>query len=259
MNKYSEELKVAKNLAYKAGEIMTSYFSLDIHTDWKADNTPLTKADTDINKMVISEIANNFPDHRVMGEEESSVSNNDGKILWVCDPIDGTIPYSHGLNNSVFSLALVIDGNPVLGVILDPFQKLLYYAVQGEGAFLNEQPIKVTENKEFKKNMFILDGDFTLSPLVKEIEERNGLFVSYCSFLYGAKMVASGHFAGAIFTGPNPWDCAAIKIIIEEAGGKTSDLDGNPQRYDQKINGFVAGNEYYHQELIRIINETRNA
>jgi fructose-1,6-bisphosphatase/inositol monophosphatase family enzyme len=258
MNNYTRELEVAIELAQKAGEIMTSYFSMDIHTDWKADNTPLTKADTDINKMVIERIKESFPEHDVMGEEESS-SINKKEYLWICDPIDGTIPYSHGLNTSVFSLALVKEGDPIVGILYDPFQKLLFKATINEGAFLNDKPIKVSTTKEFKKNIFIVDGDFNLSPITAEIEARYGLFMSYCSFLYGAKMIASGHFAGAVFTGTHPWDCAAAKIIIEEAGGKTSDLDGNPQRYDQDINGFVAGNEFIHGQLLEIINKTRNA
>ena len=105
----------AKQLAQKAGEIMKNNFSHGMKKELKRDKSPVTTTDIAINKLVISEVKKYFPDHDVKGEEESSFENN-SEYVWVCDPVDGTYPFSHGLPVFTFSLALVKNGKPVLGV-----------------------------------------------------------------------------------------------------------------------------------------------
>lgn len=139
MNEYKD---VAIELAKSAGDTMRHHFTIGMKITWKADKTPVTIADTKINALVIKVIKDTFPTHGVLGEEASDYEVGD-KYLWVCDPIDGTIPYSHGIPTSVFSLALVKDGEPILGVVYDPFMERMFFAQKGEGAFMNEQIINV--------------------------------------------------------------------------------------------------------------------
>lgn len=136
-----EYLEFAKKLAYEAGDIMREYFQT---TDmvWKSDNTPVTQADTEINSRVIERIAAAYPEHSVIGEEESAVREG-ARYTWACDPVDGTMPYSHGLPISTFSLALCEDGKPVVGVVYDPFMDRLFWASVGGGAFCNDEAIHV--------------------------------------------------------------------------------------------------------------------
>ncbi|MDR1032910.1 MAG: inositol monophosphatase, partial [Candidatus Nomurabacteria bacterium] len=131
MNDY---LEFARRLAYAAGGVMLKYFRLGGGiSHYKEDNTIVTKADTEINQMVIDRVRATYPGHGVYGEEDSF--GRDKNELWVCDPIDGTNMFARGVPVAVFSLAFVVDGEPVMGVVYDPFTDRLYTAVKGEGAF----------------------------------------------------------------------------------------------------------------------------
>lgn len=251
-------LEFAKQLADSAGEIMRKYFQTT-ETEWKSDNTPLTQADTEINSMVVQRVAEAYPDHSVLGEEESA--NLGQKYTWVCDPIDGTIPYSHGIPVSSFSLALCEDGRPVLGVVYDPFVDRLFYASSGQGAFCNDEPIRVNDNG-FENSLMNLEDVASkrnvvrLDPgLRKALYDRKTKVVTYNSTTLPTTMVASGQFTAAIFNFSKPEDGAAAKVIVEEAGGKFTSMYGEDQRYDGPVKGYVASNGKIHDELMQIIKE----
>ncbi len=239
----------ALDLAKKAGGVIRSNFSLDVKKEWKADNTPVTETDTSINKMVIAAVEESFPDHGVLGEEESrSVTN--AEYLWVCDPVDGTMPFSHGIPTCVFSLALVKDGKPILGVVYDPFIDRLFYAEIGKGAFLNGKSIKVnTEN---------LNGNGVIgwpSRLNVFQELPNVKILNLWCVVYEGMLVAAGELVAAYYPHLNSWDVAALKVIVEEAGGKVTDKHGNEQRYDGKVKGAVISNGLVHDQLVNLVKE----
>lgn len=246
--------KFAIDIAVKVGEIMLANFSLGMKKDWKKDNTPLTATDIAINKLVIKEIANNFPDHSLLGEEESNMHNSE--YVWVCDPVDGTIPFSHGYPAFMFSLALTRAGESILGVMYDPILNRMFYAEKGKGAFLNGNKIKVSPVNGFKKAMINLDTDFRLIDLRNKLVERDAYATTFYGATYGASLVACGEFVAEVYEYSKPWDGAAAKIIIEEAGGKVTDIIGKEQRHDKRINGFVATNGLMHNELIGLIKES---
>ncbi len=241
----------AEKLAYDAGEVIRSGFSMEIVPDWKADGTPLTETDKKINQMVIDRVKSEFGDHDVMAEEGNDMDS--AEYLWVCDPVDGTIPFSHGLKMSTFSLALVKDGTPIVGVVNDPFTGLLFSASVGNGCLMNGEKVEVSKSSEIRQSLVIVEGPAPIINSVLEVTKRGGHVMKLASFVYGAKQIASGHFGGAIFGWTSPWDAAAVKVLVEEAGGKTSDLDGNDQRYDRETNGFVVSNGLLHEELLEIV------
>ena len=144
-------LEFAKGLAKEAEEIALRYFSFETETTWKGDDTPLTKADTEINDLVIKRINETYPEHSIYGEERSEIKEN-SKYIWVCDPIDGTAGFSCGLPIFVFSIALVDQSNglPILGLINDPVMKNMYFAYKGSGAYRNGKKIFVSKNTTFK-------------------------------------------------------------------------------------------------------------
>ncbi|MGB7957943.1 MAG: inositol monophosphatase [Minisyncoccia bacterium] len=239
------------DLAEKAGKIMLANFSLGMKKDWKEDNTPLTITDTTINKMVIEEVKKNFPDHALLGEEESNMKESE--YVWVCDPVDGTVPFSHGYPTFMFSLALTHNGESILGVLYDPTLKRMFYAEKGKGAFLNGQPMHVSKVSSFKNAMVNLDTDVRLIDLRKKLIDKDAYTTTFYSATYGAALVVCGEFVAQVYEYDKPWDGAAVKIIVEEAGGKVTDIAGKEQRYDKPINGFVATNGSVHDEIIRII------
>ena len=251
-------LEFAKKLAYEAGDIMRKYF-LATKTEWKSDNTPLTQADTEINRLVIERIGAEYPEHSVLGEEESDMKG--GALVWVCDPVDGTMPYSHGLPISTFSLALCEDGVPQVGVVYDPFMDRLFWAMTGGGAFCNGDRLQVN-NKNINNALIDVEGFGTSKNIINDVHNVMGSLmrvggkpVSLHSAILPTCLIAVGDFSGIVFNASKPEDPAAIKVIVEEAGGKVTDLFGNDQRYDQPTRGFIASNGVVHNDLVRIVRE----
>ena len=253
MQKY---LDFAKEIAYGAGEITRKYFKGDNGAKYKYDQTIVTKADTEINTYLINRVKEVFPDHSVDGEEEQFGSSD---YVWVCDPIDGTAMYARHIPVSVFSLALVYDGKPIVGVIYDSFTDKLYSATLGGGAYLGEEKIHVN-NLGFSGMRTIVnydmwpDAEYELYDVFKEMGKKT-YAVGLGSIINAASLVASGDFSLAVYPGTKHKNCdiAAAKIIVEEAGGKVTDLFGNEQRYDRDINGALITNGVLHEEALDII------
>jgi fructose-1,6-bisphosphatase/inositol monophosphatase family enzyme len=255
---YDKELDFAKDLAREAGEIMRENFIMGSKREWKADNTPVTVTDTTINSLVIERIKAAFPSHSVVGEEESFDNHSD--MTWVCDPVDGTMPFSHGLPISTFSLALTKAGVPLLGVVYDPFMDRLFYAAKDRGAYMNEAKISVNNNTELKNTLINAEGFPGSSPAIENVSDflnalkQTGAHVTTLwSVILPTALIAAGQFTAVVFNVTKPEDGAAIKVIVEEAGGKVTDLFGNEQRYDRNTKGFLASNGKVHDQLLQII------
>lgn len=252
-------LEFAKELAKEAEEIALKYFSFEVENTWKKNNTPLTKADTEINDLIIKRINETYPEHSIYGEEKSEIKEN-SKYIWVCDPIDGTMAFSVGLPTFVFSIALVDQSNglPVLGVISDPVMKNMYWAYKGSGAYRNGKKISVQDSTTLKNTYFNVAASgrsigFSNLPLIKTLSEMKCAVMKFPSFIYGGIQVANGKYIGAAFFKENGHDAAALKIITEEAGGKVTDLNGNERRYDEDGIGCLVSNGILHDELLKII------
>ena len=251
-----EYLEFAKEIAYKAGEIMMKYFKGDNQATYKFDQTIVTKADTEINEYLIKRVKETFPTHCVDGEEEKF---GDSNYVWVCDPVDGTAMYARHIPVAVFSLALVIDGVSQIGVVYDTFTDSLYYAIKGEGAYRNNQKICVNDvDLGDKRSVSHFDmwsqAEYNLYDTMKELGKKT-YFISLGSIIRSCMCIANGDFNFAIFPGTKHKNCdiAAVKVIVEEAGGKVTDLFGNEQRYDRDINGAVISNGKVHKEVIDTI------
>lgn len=255
-----EYLDFAKSLALQAGEIMIKYFDNDVSQREKADQSIVTIADEEINQMVIDKVETKYPDHSVFGEENSNIKES--KMIWSCDPIDGTFLFSKSIPCSVFSLALVEDGEPIIGVVYDFFLKKLYTASKGGGSYLNDKPIRVSDKPlDYRAALDVEDwpnSEFNLGPKLELAEKEKKLdFYAIGSVAYTCCLVARGSFEAVIFAGKKgkSVDIAAVKVIVEEAGGKVTDIEGNEQRYDGDINGAVVSNGIVHDELVRYLSK----
>ena len=248
---YSKELAVAKKIAAKSGKIMLKYFDNDQAVEVKGDKSLVTIADKLINTMVIKELRKVFPKDIVIGEEESTGEYGMGR-RWICDPIDGTAGYVWGTPTAMFSIALVVDGVPVVGVLYDPFLKLLYTGVKGGKSFCNKKVLKVS-NKQMNKGIFGLTGS------VKHLDERKywsalktsgARFAAFSGAVYKYALIARGRLVGYIEAGLNPHDVAASHVILENAGGKVTDLYGKPLDYTKPFKGAIASNGVVHDTLV---------
>jgi fructose-1,6-bisphosphatase/inositol monophosphatase family enzyme len=255
MSRYKQ---FALELAEKAGQIIRNDFKLGMRIEWKADNTPLVKTDLVINQLVIDSVRKKFPGHSVLSEEGNYFSG-ESDYVWVCDPLDGTIPFSHGIPVCAFSLALVCKGESILGVVYDPFMDRMFFAEKGKGAFMNGKKISISSRNTFRHSLFSVvhwvGAPFNFSELATVLKNK-GARISNVSIAYMGALVAAGEFTGTIFPGEQPNDTAAIKVLVEEAGGKVTDIFGNEQRYDRPIKGHITSNGIMHEKLLALVRET---
>lgn len=256
-----EYLEFAKDIAYKAGEIMIKYFETNNGASYKGDKTIVTLADKEINSYLINHVKEKFPTHSVDGEEEQFGKSN---YVWVCDPVDGTAMYARHIPVAVFSLALVINGISELGVVYDPFTDNLYSAVKGKGAYING--IKITVNDFLFDDMRSVsnfdmwpESDYNIYNVIKDLGQKT-YFIGIGSVIRACMCVASGEFNLSLFPGTKRKHCdiAAVKVIVEEAGGKVTDIFGNEQRYDQDIKGAIISNSKVHNEVVETIKKYFN-
>lgn len=262
----NSQLDFAKNLADEAGGIMLEHFQVGVARQTKEHegDTPVTVADTAINTLVINAIQNQYPTHEVIGEEES-FKNEDSDFVWVCDPIDGTFPYVMGVPTNVFSLSMVEkqNGQPLLAVVYDPYMKRKYWATRGGGAFMNGSVINV--NRVADMGQALIGGSGGRSNVLKAAEYKAAV-IEACyrplilsCVMYEAMLVASGQIAATVFPGAGCHDAVSAKLIVEEAGGKVTDVFGEEQRYDEPIKGAVISNGLLHDELVKLADVYKKA
>ncbi len=255
-NKLNEYLEFAKNIAKNAGKIMLKYFNQSNGASYKGDKTIVTLADTEINSYLIEKVKEKYPTHSVDGEEEQFGSSD---YVWVCDPVDGTAMYARHIPVAVFSLALVIKGEPIVGVVFDPFTNSLYTAIKGSGAYKNDEKIcvndfEIDDIRTVCNFDYWIKADYDVTKVLNKLRKR-AYFVGLGSVIRAGICIATGDFSLAIFPGTLHKNCdiAAVKVIVEEAGGKVTDLFGNEQRYDKSIKGAVISNGKIHREVIELI------
>ncbi len=248
-------LDFAKGLAYEAGDIMREYFDPKAQRKQiKPDGSPVTIADLEINRLVIRRVAEQFPNDGVVGEEESTDVYGSDKHLWVCDPIDGTAAFTWGVPTAMFSLALLIDGRPEIGVTYEPVTDRLYWAVRGLGAYLNNKLIKVNTNSLETGTLAASSTPSHFNrPYYQELQRHSVAMAPICGIVFSSASIAEGRSVGKITEGGKNHDIAASQVIIDEAGGKITDLAGKPLDYTKPFKGFVVSNGVVHDELLKYL------
>lgn len=255
--KGTSHLDIALDLAKKAGAIMRTNFDIGMKKEWKGDHTPVTQTDLDINDLVLKEIKHAYPDHSILAEEGDDFSD-DHEYVWICDPVDGTHNFSHGIPTATFALALTHKGAPIVSVIYDPFLDRMFSAEKGHGAHLNGKVIHVSESASLARTvlgMGKMTGVRNLIPFYEALRQYNVRTITGLSIHYMTMLVACGEFSASFFGGTSAHDMTAGKLLVEEAGGKATDLFGStPERFDRDMKGQVCSNGILHQELLDILN-----
>src|SRR3989344_2717313 len=198
-------IETAIDLAKKAGVIMRKNFTSHMKKEWKHDNTPVTETDLAINDLVLKEIKKRYPAHSIIAEEGND-HDESHEYVWMCDPVDGTHNFSHGLPTATFALALLHGGQPILGVIMDPFEDRTYWAEKGKGAFQNGKPIHVSNSPSIKKTLVGVGKTRdikNLFPVMDKLHQSGVSIISGLSIHYLSSLVAAGEFSASIFGGPS--------------------------------------------------------
>jgi len=246
-------LAFAVKLSKKAGGIALAHYGKNIRISFKggAKNNLVTEVDHKIEKMVVAEIHKNFPDHCVLSEEGGDCGHPASDHRWIIDPIDGTTNYAHNYSFFAISIGLEIKGRRVAGVVNAPYLKELFSAGLGMGAFLNGKPIKVSGTADLETSL--LATGFTY-------HNRGLNLPNFEYFLYNTQgirrcgsatldlcSVACGRLDGYWELGLRPWDMAAGALIVEEAGGRVTALDGTPLKLEGK--SLLAANRPIHKQM----------
>lgn len=256
---------VAISAASKSGEWIKSRMGQFRQLDLKSSPTDLvTEVDKGSETMIRNLIQTHFPHHDFLGEEgvapgaEASVKAlhacKDSEFLWIVDPIDGTTNYIHGFPFYCVSIALAVRGEVQLGVVYNPVHDEMFVAERGKGAYLRGKRTAVSEELRLSDSLiatgFPADRGTNLAAnmrgLNRVVNKARNVRTAGSAALHLA-YVAAGRLSGFWEFGLNAWDLAAGSLIVQESGGRITDLNGNP--YTLEVRDVLASNGRIHDEL----------
>ena len=248
---YEHERSFAAGLADRAATIGMSIFRHDVvRVTLKADLTPVTQADTQIEAMVREQIGAAFPDDRVLGEEEGGDASGEGRV-WIVDPIDATANFARGIPIWATLIALQVDGEQVLGLVNAPALGERYEAVTGGGATCNGEAIHVSpiDSLGSAQLLFAGHGEWHEGRLGERVRETLAAAHRTRGFgdFWGHMLVARGSAEAIIEAELSLWDYAALVPIVREAGGRMTMIDGGPLRHGGSV---LTSNGVLHDELV---------
>jgi histidinol-phosphatase len=225
-------LDFAHQIAWRAGKITLRHFQGDLAVDHKADESPVTIADRESEAFLRAAISARYPDHAILGEEEGLTGGADATYRWILDPIDGTKSFVRGVPLYGVMVALVREGEPVLGVVNVPALDEVVYAARGQGCWWNGRPCRVSATTTLRESLVvgtIAHGyeAYGKDAAFQRILGACGLFRTWGD-CYGHLLVATGRAEVAIDPIMNIWDSAALAPILQEAGGTFTDWRGAP-------------------------------
>ena len=247
--------EVAEAAARAAGRIAVDYRG-QVETKSKGLRNIVTEADFLCQAEIKRQIGAAFPDHRFLAEETDDTPGGAGELCWVIDPIDGTTNYSYGLPVFCTSIALTYRDVPLAGVVYDPMRDEMYAAERGRGATLNGRPIRVSERTEMVDALVGLEWA-TDPPLRLETVRRLDPLATHCMTVRspGAAALSLAYVAaGALDVYFNvklsAWDVAAGCLLIEEAGGRVTNVRGGPW----SIHGgnYLGTNGVFHERVLEL-------
>lgn len=247
-------IDVATRAAKLAGDLALKYFKSQPKVSYKADNTPVTIADKKAELAIRKMISQKYPDHGIIGEEFEAV-NPSARFKWVIDPIDGTKSFIRGIPFWSTLLAVMENDKPIIGICFFPALGEIYTAQKGKGAFLNGKRIRVS-NVSKLENAFISHGG------IKSFKRKHKLegFLKLMEIVqcdrgfgdaFGYALVAQGKIDAFLEGGNKIHDVAAPSILIQEAGGKFTNFDGE---FSLTSDCAVATNGLLHPKVIKLLN-----
>lgn len=235
-------LKAAKQYALDAGAILKQGFHKKKRIAYKGRIDPVTEFDLKSEKQLVSQIGRDFPGHAILAEEGSAADvKAESGYRWVLDPLDGTVNFAHGFPMYCVSVGVEYHGQLEVGVVFDPERNELFYASHGKGAFLNGRRIEVSQERRLDRALLATGFAYDIGTA-----RRNnlGLFARMAKKAQGIRRpgsaaldlcwVAAGRMDGFWELKLYPWDTAAALVILAEAGGKYTRINGQKYSIDDK-------------------------
>ena len=252
-------LQLAIAAAKEAGRIQMLHFGHSHSVEYKEAFNPVTKVDRLCDRAIVDMISNAFPDHDILTEERP-FEGKGSPWKWIIDPLDGTTNYLHGFPCFCVSIALEVEKEVKIGVIYVPPLQELFHAERGEGFFLNGERTVVSRVDRLSKSLVCTGFPY-------DVHEHADFYLRYFqqfilksfavrrpgSAAIDLSYLAAGRFDGFWEFKLHAWDVAAASLMITEAGGKVTDLQGRPFNiYSEEI---LASNGLIHEEMLQAIQE----
>lgn len=249
-----------KQIALEAGKIVKEGYSSHKEVTHKGVVDLVTEFDLKTEAFILDQLQKAFPDHTLVGEESHHGSYHYDKAIYV-DPIDGTTNFVHGIPHLAISLGVWEQGKPTLAVVYNPILEELFWAVRGEGAYCNGKQLEVSPQSKLQNALiatgfpyakvnagieyqWVIKCMTNLLPYIQDIRRLGAAAVDLC-------YLAQGKVEAFYEIDLKPWDVAAGILIVQEAGGKISNVDNKPFNFDDK--SIVASNGKVHQQLLKYL------
>ncbi len=253
---------LALRLIAEAGEVLRQGLGQQKEIHLKGAIDPVTQFDHQSEALLVDGLQLAFPDDAILAEERGGAT--DRPWTWHIDPLDGTVNFAHGVPIFAVSLGLAFEGIPVFGAILDPMRHELFEASFGQGARLNGQPIRVSSANDLLHSLLVTGFRYDIHT------HPDNNFREFAEFHLRARAVrrlgaaaldlayvAAGRFDGYWELEMQPWDLAAGVVIVREAGGVVTRLDGSSDMLRQPLS-LVASNGHIHAEMLSLLAQMRN-
>lgn len=246
-------MAVARDAALAGGRVLMEFLDSGVKVSAKGPRDLVTEADLAAERTIIESIRRHFPRDSILAEE--SGVHGSGERQWIIDPLDGTTNYSHRYPFFSVSLACRVEGRVQLGVVYDPVAEELFSATLGGGAQLNGKFIHVSEQSDLRHGFLAtgfshpgMETNLELfTRVLRKVQSVRGDGSAALDLCY----VACGRFDGYWELSLSPWDMAAGGLVVEEAGGRVSDLDGSPFQLEERT--VLASNGRIHHDMVEML------
>lgn len=262
-------LQTAKDAARAAGRVMQENLGAALTKTKCSNKDLLTEIDPMCQKVISDQVAQAFPQHKFLGEESVAAGDvasaqalaelMNSEWLWIVDPIDGTTNFVQGMPMSVISVGVAHRGNLVAGVIMDPYRDELFWASAGNGAYLNELQITTGPERTLGEAVIAAGSPPNMKSITPSLRGVNALMPECRTIrmLGSAALhlawIACGRLSGYFEPDLNSWDTAAGAVILREAGGRISDLDGS--EFQLTTRPILASNGHTHEAILKVLQE----
>jgi myo-inositol-1(or 4)-monophosphatase len=252
-----EYLQTAIDLARAAGDVLNHYAAREKLVEFKGHANLVTIADKKSEELIVGGILSRYPGHSVLAEE-SGATQPGAAVKWVIDPLDGTTNFAHGYPFYCVSIGVEVGGEMQCGVVYDPVRDELFSAARGDGAYCNGEALKVSDVDQLSHALLITGFPYNFRErLDTVVSQFRAFLVASQAVRRGGSAaldlcyVAAGKLDGFWELYLQPWDTAAGRLILEEAGGRVSNFRGGPYSiYEKEI---LASNTLLHEQMLAVL------
>lgn len=252
--------EVASQAVREAGGVIMAHFKGEKHIEYKGRSDLVTDVDLLVEKGIVALLGREYPTFGILAEESEAIAGESG-YTWIIDPLDGTRNYAYGIPHFCVSIALAEDEEVILGVIYDPLRDEFFGAEKGMGAFLDDAPIFVSTKTTVKGSLVGFDMGYDAERGREVLEVASALWPGIHSVrvmgsaALGLAYAACGRLDIYLHLSLSPWDLAAGMLLVEEAGGVVSEVDGKPAGIHSKR--VIATSRAIHEDFMRRVGEKK--